>query len=462
MLKAVVGVAALSGLAAPEVARAAEATPAAWSLRRAVDAPPALKLSGSIRGRYETIDGQARAGLPSSEDPVSVRSNLFAEYASGPVRFGGELYDSRAYGGKRGGAISTNEVNAVELVQAYVAVDLKAPFGRGSQAVVQAGRFTMNLGSRRFVAADDYRNTTNGYTGVRVDATSGAGTAATVFVTAPQVRRPEGQSSVLENRVAFDRESTDLLLWGGVASRRGPWAGSLMELTYVGLHEADTPRRPTRNRELSTLAARVVRNPKPGAWDFEVEAAYQFGAVRSGLQANASELSVSAGFLHAEAGYQFADPWKTHLVFEYDLVTGDGGGSRYGRFDTLFGMRRADLAPSGIYNAVGRANISTPGVRIEVAPSPRLDAFMTYRPMWLASRTDSFSTTGVRDASGRSGRFAGHQVDARLRYWIVPNSIRVEADAVWLSKGRFLKRAPNAPLDRADTKYLSLNTTWSF
>ena len=31
----------------------------------------------------------------------------------------------------------------------------------------QAGRFTLNLGSRRLVAADDYRNATNGYTGLK-------------------------------------------------------------------------------------------------------------------------------------------------------------------------------------------------------------------------------------------------------------------------------------------------------
>jgi hypothetical protein len=36
-------------------------------------------------------------------------------------------------------------------------------FGPGSKLGFQAGRFTLNLGSRRLVAADDYRNTTSGY-----------------------------------------------------------------------------------------------------------------------------------------------------------------------------------------------------------------------------------------------------------------------------------------------------------
>jgi hypothetical protein len=124
-------------------------------------------------------------------------------------------------------------------------------------------------------------------------------------------------------------------------------------------------------------------------------------------------------------------------------------------------MRRADFAPAGIYNAIGRANISAPGVRAEVAPSARWDAFATYKPMWLAEKTDSFSTTGVRDPSGNSGSFAGHQLDMRFRYWIVPNFLRGELNAVVLLKGRFLESAPHAPAT-GDTHYVATSITASF
>ena len=146
---------------------------------------------------------------------------------------------------------------------------------------------------------------------------------------------------------------------------------------------------------------------------------------------------------------------------EYDRASGDGPGRGFGRFDTLFGMRRADLAPSGIYNAIGRANIETPGLRVEAAPSRRWDAMATYHALWLASRSDAFSTTGVRDASGTSGRFAGHQIDARLRYWVVPQALRAEINAVWLAKRGFLHDAPNAPAT-GDTHYLATGLTASF
>ena len=124
-------------------------------------------------------------------------------------------------------------------------------------------------------------------------------------------------------------------------------------------------------------------------------------------------------------------------------------------------MRGADFAPSGLYTAVGRSNLIASGIRLEVTPSKRLDAFAAYRALWLASRYDSFATTGVRDIQGSSGRFAGHQVEARLRHWLVPKRLRLEWSGVFLAKGRFLETAPNAPA-AGNTLYNALNATISF
>ena len=110
--------------------------------------------------------------------------------------------------------------------------------------------------------------------------------------------------------------------------------------------------------------------------------------------------------------------------------------------------------PAGVLAAIGRSNIDSPGVRAELAPSKRFDAFVSYHPMWLAEKTDAFATTGVRDVTGRSGRFAGSQLEGRVRYWVVPGFLRSEVNAFWLDKGHFLKSAPNAP-KIGDTGYLS-------
>ena len=418
-------------------------------------------LSGSLRVRYEALDGQSRAGFGAKDDLVSIRTTLLGEYRSDGFRIGAEIYDSRSYDSDRGSAIGTAEVNTLEPVQVYLGYEWRTPFGPKSSLGVQLGRFMLNLGSRRLVAADDYRNTTNGYTGLRVDARMADGTAATLIYTLPQMRRPDDLGSILDNGRALDRESGDLRLWGGLVSKPKLPGGFMAELGYFGLAEHDAPRRPTRNRHLHSVSARIIREPAVGQADVEVEGIYQFGRTRSGLAAAAPRLAVSAWFIHADAGYSFPGSLKARLSIEYDRASGDGPGGSFGRFDTLFGMRRADLAPAGIYAQIGRANISTPAVRLEVAPTRRLDAFVAYRGMWLANRRDAFSTTGVRDPAGRSGSFAGRQLEGRVRWWMIPKRLRIEANAAWIDKGRFLRNAPNAPRT-GDTHYVSIGGIASF
>jgi hypothetical protein len=454
-MRFVVGAALLAG-AIPAAALAEAPT-----LQAAVGNPDDFKLSGSVRLRYEALDGQPRAGFRAEDEQLDLRSILFAEYDTGVVRIGAELWDSRAWLTKPGSAISANEVNTFELVQAYLGADFDEPFGDGSKLGLQAGRFTLNLGARRLVAADEYRNTTNGYTGLRADLKTAGGVAATAVYVLPQIRLPDDLPSVLDQDTEWDRESFDLQLWGGYISRPGAIGGVTAELGYFGLLERDWAGHPTRDRDLDSFSARLIRDPKPGQFDGEIEGIYQTGDIRTSTATNAAKLDVEAWFFHADAGYTFPGKAKLRLSVEYDRASGDGRDGTYGRFDTLFGMRRADLAPAGIYNAIGRANISTPGIRAEVAPSQRWDAFATYRAMWLASRTDSFSTTGVRDPSGNSGNFAGHQFDMRVRYWVVPSFLRAEANAVWLAKGSFLENAPNAP-DTGDTHYIAASLTATF
>jgi hypothetical protein len=434
------------------------AIPLASPTARAQDG---LSVSGNMRLRYELIDGQARAGFDSADDLFNIRTQIAADYRGNAFRISAELFDSRAYGADPGTPISTNEVNALELVQLSVGYDFAAPFGKESKATVTAGRMMLNLGSRRLVAADDYRNTTNGYTGLRADISARDGIKATLITMLPQMRRPDSAAAVRDNRVAIDRESFDLVLWGGVLSKAGAIGPAMAELSNFHLGERDAPGRPTRDRSLDTFGGRLIREPARGQWDYEVEGFYQTGRISTALATTAPRQSVSASFVHADLGYSFAHRWQPRLSVELDRASGDRPGRRYGRFDTLFGMRRADLAPAGLYNALARTNILTTGLRIEVTPDQRLDAFAAYHALWLASDSDSFSSTAVRDARGQSGDFAGHQIDARLRYWIIPKRLRYEFDGVLLAKGGFLRDAPNAPTGRW-TRYASFNLTASF
>ncbi|MFM7348665.1 MAG: alginate export family protein [Erythrobacter sp.] len=208
------------------------------------------------------------------------------------------------------------------------------------------------------------------------------------------------------------------------------------------------------------MSARLIRDPKAAASNFEAEGIVQRGTVSTGLAATAPRQDVAAWFAHADLSYAFAGGWKPWVSFDFDYATGDRPGGGYGRFDPIYGMRRADLAPGAIQNLVLRSNLVSPGVRLEEVPSAKTDLRVSYRPFWQAAREDAFSSSGVRDALRRSDDFAGHQLDARLRY-ALSKSIRLEADVVLIAKGRLLREAPNAPPGRF-TRYPSLNTTFLF
>jgi hypothetical protein len=435
--------------------------PALFASPSAAYAEDGLTLGANSRIRYEMIEGQPRVGFNESDDLLNIRTIVTAEYRTGAFRVGAELYDSRVYGGDAGTPITTNEVNTLELVQAYVGYDIAEAFGPGTKLSLQGGRFTLNLGSRRLVAADDYRNTTNGYTGLRADLGLPNDLSATLIYTLPQVRLPDNRPDIVDNRVKFDRESFDLVLWGGLATKKLARKRGAIEFSYYHLGERDSPKLGTRDRSLNSFGVRLYRDPAPGRADFESETIYQTGSVSASTAPTAARLDVSSWFAHLEAGYSFRHPWSPRLALELDYASGDGRGGKFGRFDTLFGMRRGELAPAGLYNAVGRTNLISPVLRVEVAPTKRLDAFAAYRPLWLASRYDAFSTTGVRDASGNSGRFAGHQAEARVRYWLIPKRLRLEWNGLLLAKGRFLRDAPNAPAG-GNTLYNSFNATVSF
>lgn len=419
-----------------------------------------LRVSGSVRMRYEAIDGQPRAGFNAADDLLNFRSRLAAEYDAGAWKVGGEVYDSRTYLHDRGTPVSTNEVNALEPTQAYFI----ANFGDGKTAPktsVEVGRFTLNLGSRRLVASDDFRNTTNSYTGLKIDTAWANGASVTGIYVLPNIRLPMDANGIFDNRVRLDRETSALSLWGGNLTAPFGLPKAALQPSYFHLSEDDQADLPTRNRNLDTFSLRYFREPALGTYDFDVEGGLQTGDIATSTAVNAPKQDVRATFAHVEFGYAWAGGWKPRLDFEYDWASGDKPGGAYNRFDLLFGMRRAEIGPSALYSSVGRANFSSPGLRLEITPDPKWDAFATWKVLYLASATDAFSTTGVRDATGRSGSFAGNQFDARVRYWIVPQKLRFEVNAAYLAKGNFLRAAPNAPRS-GDTKFVAFDLTASF
>lgn len=415
-----------------------------WTLQDALGNPEGLKVTASLRARYEALHNQFRPNLDRNDDVVTFQTDIAAEYDGGPIRVGAELIDSRAYAAGPGSAVGTGEVNALEPVQAYVGADFGSVFGKGTSASLDAGRFTMALGSTRLVGRNNFRNTTNAFTGLKFEWHGKAKERLVVFYTYPQQRLPDDKASILDNEVKLDHEGDDLTFWGGFFGKPKVAGSANLEVYFYALDEEDTVRHATRDRHIFTPGLRLFREPAAGKLDYELEYAYQFGHISASSTPGAARQDVSAHTLHAEIGRQFAGGLQPRVSIRYDLATGDRPGGSYNRFDNLYGPRRSDWGPTAIFGPLGRSNISSPGIRLDVKPSKRLDAFLGYRLAWLDSATDTFAFTGVRDASGASGKFAGQQIEARARYWVIPKMLRFETGGAVLLNGHFLRSAPSA------------------
>ena len=111
-----------------------------------------LHVEGETRLRYETLSAPFRAGAEGSDQQVSWRSRLLMEARGETLDAGLELFDSRAFLTDEGSRLSSTMINTLDVLQAY------ARWRPSETAEVQAGRFVMNVGSRRLVGENAYRN----------------------------------------------------------------------------------------------------------------------------------------------------------------------------------------------------------------------------------------------------------------------------------------------------------------
>ncbi len=447
-------VALLVGLGA-----APAAAEAPWRLDDLLGLPEALSVSLVQRTRYEYLDDPFRPRSDAADQIVALRTLLHVRFQPLPwLTLGGELQDSRAFVHDASSFLNTGVVNPVELLQAYV--ELSGEIG-GRKAELRAGRITLNVGSRRFVARNRTRNTINGFTGVDARIEVAPGHHLRGFYLLPVQRRPSSFEALREDQIHFDREGFEARFWGLFYETELPWEDHL-ELFVFGLGEDDDrPNRLTRNRQLVTPGFRVYREQKPARLDYTLEAAFQLGESR----ANASsvrDLDHRAGFVHVDVGYTAAIPAAPRFGLEYDYASGDENllDGHNARFDTLFGARRFDFGPTAIYGPFARSNLHSPGVRLTARLREGVRGLLGYRAFWLEEARDLAGATGLVDPSGESGRYLGSQLELRLRWELVPGTVELDLTYAHLFAGDFFDRAPLSPArGDADFAYVQMTLT---
>ncbi|SET37185.1 Alginate export [Nitrosomonas marina] len=424
--------------------------------------PQGFSIQVNHRSRYEFMDDEFRANQTGQTDVIVFRTLVHGRVQL-PAGFtvGGEFQDSRTTVDSNA-LLNTTIVNSAELLRAYL--EYTRPDILGGNLTMQAGRMTLDVGSRRFVSRNRFRNTINSFTGVDINWHGSAGHNGLHlrgFWTLPGIRLPDTPALLHQNRTVFDDEGFDLQLWGVFAATNLSRYGR-GELFVFGLHEKNSPGSPTQNRQLFTPGFRIFKTPAASNIDYEFESAFQIGRSRAS-PADYRTMDHFAHFHHLEIGFTLPMAWSPRITALYDFASGDENpdDGNNGRFDTLFGSRRFDFGPTGIFGALARTNMHSPGLRLQFIPNARLNAAVDYRALWLASDRDAWGNSGVRDESGRSGSFVGSQIDTRMQWQLLPGNMDIELGYTHIFSGEFMHQAPNAG-HRDDINYFYTQATVSF
>jgi hypothetical protein len=247
---------------------------------------------------------------------------------------------------------------------------------------------------------------------------------------------PARRAALLDDDQQLDRSASRTTLRGLYYGFPAP-AGSSAELYWLEL-DADEL---ADQRNVTTVGGRIYRPETPLGWHYEIEAVLQSGDSTGSVDGEVrSQLDHDAEFFHGEIGYSLMSAWAPVLALQYDRASGDGNPRdlRNERFDTLYGARRFDFGPTGIYGPFARANLETLGVRAAFRPARRWRGMLAYRTFRLAAPGDAWTTTGLRDETGQSSDELGRQLETSFT-WDPTERLSAETGAAYLAKGRFVK-----------------------
>ncbi|GAB3272879.1 alginate export family protein [Parahaliea aestuarii] len=412
--------------------------------------PSWLSLSGTLQTRVEYLNQDFDSGQREDHalvERTTLRADLNFEHSGATL----ELADSRIFWVEDDTPVNSAMVNPLDILQGYVWVG-------DDQWQVKLGRFTQDLGSRRFMARNRYRNTINAFDGVNARWQLGEQDTVRAFYSLPVERRFDGDPR--DNKMKSDR-SHENQQFGGLMyeTSRLPF-DSQGEIYLLTLKERDSADLQTRNRELYSVGVRLLRNPQTSHWDYEFEALQQEGRSRlSSSATNTDSLDHSASFLHAELGYSFDAPWQPRLQAHYDYASGDRDpdDNENNGLDSLYGIPRSDFGPTGIYGLLARNNISSPAVRLELKPAGDWRLFMELRDAWLATAAAPSPRTGLAEAIPGGDKHLGSQLETVLRWQVIPSRLQLESGLTYFNASDALK-------DRGidDKYYLYLQANLSF
>jgi len=367
-----------------------------------------------------------RQVLPYTPWLVRTRGYVGIKDIFDPLRFVVEFQDSRAFNSIY--PLAGQDINETELIQGFGELYLKDALGKDSKGQgraisIRAGRMAFEIGSRRLIARNEFRNTTNNFEGFRlrlgerhndVDLDS--------FLMRPVIRYP----------YAWDQPEWNNWIYGSFMSIRNISPYLTVQPYFIGRHQYGDPLNTSSalkvKRDTQAPGLRVYGNYNNFDWDIDVMK--QFGTVGAISQTypyiwGANNISSPFGgyaqtkqhdalAYGIDVGYTFAEhPWKPRISAVYIYGSGNSSpwSSTNSNVDTFYGFNQ----PFSRNDYIGWNNVKDPKVRIEFEPvkDTRIDtAFSSY---WLASASSAWDRANLWAPLGNRGTFMGTELDFRVR-----------------------------------------------
>ncbi len=401
------------------------AADAPWRLSNVLELPEGFSISGTHRARLETIGNNVRLGTSKNDELLTFQTFLNTRYEKNGFSAQVELIDVRQALADIDSVIDSTAINTLDIQQANVGYR----FGADNNSSVRIGRFSADYGSRRFVSRHRFGNAPNSFDGIEFQQRGKSGYDLRILATQPVRRLPTARNELLDNERASDKSSSGLRFYGAYLTLPEVAEKVSLDLFGFALREKDTAKVATRNRNIDTVGFRLVRPPAVEAYNFEVESAYQNGRRHSGTSPfDVIALDHEAYYQYLMVGYSFDVPSRLRVMAEYSYASGDKTlfDRNSGSFDSLYGVTTFEFGPTGMYGMIDRHNISSPGVRAIATITPGVELMLSYQHYWLAEARDTLGRTGRRDQTGRTDSYMGRQLEARVRWDLVPGNVRIE------------------------------------
>ena len=386
----------------------------------------AFDVSGSFRVRYESLNNPifptSSTAREQSNQRLSTRFIVNSTVSYQNLAATIEIRDSRVFLDENDPTLTANQVNTLEPTQFFITYKPERESSLYEVSAIKVGRMELDYGSRRLLAKTAYRNATNSYDGIVVEARVADWQVHGVYVL-PVSRFPTDSESLDGNERAFDKSFSERKFFGVYAASKD----NNVKLQSYWLKEDDSEALATRNRALYTLSVDYTQ-PFDNGLITNIEVVGQTGTSYQTASANdTDEKDVRAYMLFGYVGKQITD--NTFLRAEVDYISGDNDTSddTISDFDTLYGVRRFDFGPTDVYQAMPRRNLKAVGLRSVSKPAKAHNIMLGYKAMWYQKAPQDVDS------------FIGHQVEARWRYQVRPE-LRLVLGGAYLKKGEGFAR----------------------